>query len=282
VTYYWVVIGMTVLQGAHAAELPWLEVGAKGRHLTAGDRPFFWLADTAWWIVRRVGPEEQEEYLARRAAQGFNVIQVHCGFDRPDYAGNWPFADNDPARPNEAFWQHMDDFVARARAIESQADPDLPLARRTIRCRLDRPLPVRQPLKAWEFATGAEGWVPYHVAPPVVRGGVLRTRVELDDPQLLVDNVGVTVEDLQCLALRARVSPGIGSCQVYWSTAAEPALSGTTTFVFPLQPDGQWHEYQVSRRPQGSWRGTLKVLRLDIGAPGDRTELDWVRLYGKG
>ncbi|NPV47151.1 MAG: DUF4038 domain-containing protein [Armatimonadetes bacterium] len=111
----WVVIGMTAWQGANAAELPRLEVGANGRHLTAGGQPFFWLADTAWWIVRRVGPEEQEEYLTRRAAQGFNVIQVHCGFERPDYAGNWPFVENDPARPNEAFWQHMDESVARAR-----------------------------------------------------------------------------------------------------------------------------------------------------------------------
>jgi hypothetical protein len=125
----WMVVTMAAWQASGTAthaqdgpgktvggELPRLEVGANQRHLTAGGKPFFWLADTAWWIMRRLRPEEQEEYLTRRAAQGFNVIQVHCGFEQPDYAGNWPFSDQDSARPNEAFWQHMDELVARARA----------------------------------------------------------------------------------------------------------------------------------------------------------------------
>ncbi len=77
-------------------------------------RPFFWLGDTAWWI-RRLKPEDAEVYLARRAQQGFNVIQVHPGYREADYAGNRPFLEDDPARPNEAFWHNVDALVASAR-----------------------------------------------------------------------------------------------------------------------------------------------------------------------
>ncbi len=171
--------------------------------------------------------------------------------------------------------------LARARAMESQPNPDPPLARRATRWRTDRPLPSGPVLRGWEFTTGAEGWQPYHVAPLQVRRGILSTRVEQEDPQLIVDAVGVAIEDLHCLAFRARVSRGINSAQIYFSTVAEPALSWDKSFTFALSPDGQWHEVQIFRRPQGKWRGTLKILRLDIGGPGDRVELDWVRLYGR-
>jgi len=57
-------------------------------------------------------------------------------------------------------------------------------------------------------------------------------------------------------------------------------MSADKSLTFPLQPDGRWHEYQVSRKPQGKWRGTLRILRLDLGAPEDTLEADWVRLYG--
>mgnify|MGYP005844962125 CR=1 FL=1 len=171
--------------------------------------------------------------------------------------------------------------LVRARAMESQPYPDPPLARRTTRWRVDRLLPPGPVLKRWEFTGGTEGWQPYHVTTLQVRQGILIARVAEEDPQLIVDNVGVAIEDLQCLALRTRVSPGIDLAQVYFSIVADPALSWDKSFTIPLRPDGLWHEYQIMRRPQGNWRGVLKLLRLDIGTPGDRIELDWVRLYGK-
>jgi hypothetical protein len=95
--------------------LPRLRVSENGRFLVQEDgTPFFWLGDTAWWI-RRLKPEDVEFYLARRAQQGFNVIQVHPGYREADYAGNRPFLEDDPARPNEAFWRNMDAIVASAR-----------------------------------------------------------------------------------------------------------------------------------------------------------------------
>jgi hypothetical protein len=96
-------------------DLPPLKVSDNGHFLvTADGRPFFWLADTAWWI-RRLPPDDVELYMAHRARQGFNVAQVHPGYDAADYGGNRPFVEDDPARPNEAFWRNTDSIVARAR-----------------------------------------------------------------------------------------------------------------------------------------------------------------------
>jgi len=96
--------------------MPALRVSDNHRFLITEDgRPFFWLADTAWWI-RRLTPDEADVYLAQRAEQGFNVIQVHTGFAEADFAGNIPFLEADTDRPNEAFWRNVDALVERARA----------------------------------------------------------------------------------------------------------------------------------------------------------------------
>jgi hypothetical protein len=100
---------------ARPAGLPRLKVSENGRFLVRADgSPFFWLGDTAWWM-RRIGPGDVDLYLSTRARQGFNVIQVHPGYDGPDYAGNAPFLNGDTDTPNEAFWKQMDLIVRRAR-----------------------------------------------------------------------------------------------------------------------------------------------------------------------
>jgi hypothetical protein len=147
---------------------------------------------------------------------------------------------------------------------------------------MDRPLPQGRVLKAWEFNGGtSEGWVPYQVTPYTVRDGILSTTVTGDDPQLIVDNTGVVVDEMECVALRLKVSKGISRCQAFWSTEKDPAMSAGKSFTFPLNPDGEWHEYQVSKKAEGAWSGKLKILRLDIGGAGDTIEVDWVRFYGK-
>jgi hypothetical protein len=105
-----------------------LRLGDDRRYLVDGDgAPFFYLADTAWAIASWGTPEEWRRYLDRRAAQGFNVVQVnllpwwwrgeaaeaHPLGDR-DAAGNYPFLEDDPARPNPAYFDRVEQFVAMA------------------------------------------------------------------------------------------------------------------------------------------------------------------------
>src|SRR3546814_11986104 len=55
---------------------PWLSVSAEGRYLRADGKPFFWLGDTGWLMLSRLTREETERYMAKRADQGFKVLQV--------------------------------------------------------------------------------------------------------------------------------------------------------------------------------------------------------------
>jgi hypothetical protein len=96
-------------------QLPRLEVSENRRFLvTEHGRPFFWLGDTAWRL-RMILPADVDRYLSNRVRHSFNVIQVQCGYDVTDYAGNRPFLKDNPGRPNEAFWRTMDAIVTRAR-----------------------------------------------------------------------------------------------------------------------------------------------------------------------
>lgn len=53
-----------------------LRVSENGRYLMQGDAPFFWLGDTAWLMLQKLGGEELRTYLRNRREKGFNVIQT--------------------------------------------------------------------------------------------------------------------------------------------------------------------------------------------------------------
>lgn len=94
-----------------------LKLSDNRRFLAHGDgRPFFYLADTAWELFHRLSLAEAEEYLRRRAAQGFTVIQAVVlaeidGLHTPNMQGHTPLLDDDPARPNEAYFRDVDAVV---------------------------------------------------------------------------------------------------------------------------------------------------------------------------
>ncbi len=75
--------------------------------------PFFYLGDTAWNLARGPDPDAVEQYLADRAQKGFTVVQmVALGStwtaEKPNYRGELPFADRDPDRPVEGYWENVD------------------------------------------------------------------------------------------------------------------------------------------------------------------------------
>ena len=100
-----------------------LKISDNHRTLVTDDgKPFFYLADTAWELFHRLTFAEADIYLHNRAARGFNVVQAvalaECnGLNQPNRNGHRPFVDNDPARPVEAYWQHVDAVVKRANEL---------------------------------------------------------------------------------------------------------------------------------------------------------------------
>ncbi|MBW3623091.1 MAG: glycoside hydrolase family 140 protein [Armatimonadetes bacterium] len=84
--------------------------------------PFFYLGDTAWELFHRLDRNEADHYLQDRAAKGFTVIQAVVlaeldGLHDPNPYGHAPLEDDDPARPNEAYFEHVDYIVNRAEEL---------------------------------------------------------------------------------------------------------------------------------------------------------------------
>lgn len=100
-----------------------LKVAPNGRYLQYADGSlFFYLGDTAWELFHRLNREEAERYLRNRAAKGFNVIQAAVlaeldGLTVPNPYGRLPLVERDPARPNEAYFEHVDWVVAKAEEL---------------------------------------------------------------------------------------------------------------------------------------------------------------------
>jgi hypothetical protein len=100
-----------------------LRVSDNKRFLVHQDgSPFFYLGDTAWELFHRCTRDEADHYLVDRAKKGFTVIQAVVlaeldGLNDPNPQGNVPLHDNDPARPNEAYFAHVDFVVERAASL---------------------------------------------------------------------------------------------------------------------------------------------------------------------
>lgn len=100
-----------------------LRVSANNRFLqTAEGKPFFWLGDTAWELFHRLSREEAEKYLKNRADKGFNVIQAVVlaeldGLHDPNAYGEIPLENDDPTKPREAYFQHVDFIIKKAEQL---------------------------------------------------------------------------------------------------------------------------------------------------------------------
>ena len=85
------------------------------------DRPFFWLGDTGWELFHRLNREETIHYFETRSKQGFNVIQAVAlaeldGLHQPNAYGELPLENDDPAKPRDAYFQHVDWVIDKAKA----------------------------------------------------------------------------------------------------------------------------------------------------------------------
>jgi hypothetical protein len=111
---------LALLPKSIAAQPPRLKVSENHRELvTTAGQPFIYLGDTAWELFHRLDRADADLYLADRAKKGFNVIQAVAlaeinGLTEPNAYGDLPLKDNDPTRPNEAYFKHVDYIVNQA------------------------------------------------------------------------------------------------------------------------------------------------------------------------
>jgi len=81
--------------------------------------PFFWLGDTAWELFHRLNREEADLYLKNRLDKKFTVIQAVVlaefdGLHTPNAYGEIPLENDDPTKPREAYFKHVDYIVDKA------------------------------------------------------------------------------------------------------------------------------------------------------------------------
>lgn len=97
-----------------------LRVSPNGRFLMHADgTPFFYLGDTVRELFHRLVENEVEYYLEDRRTKGFTVIQAVIlaeldGLNTPNRNGNKPLIDNDPEKPNKAYFRCVDTVLKMA------------------------------------------------------------------------------------------------------------------------------------------------------------------------
>jgi len=97
-----------------------LKVSENHRYLVFEDgTPFFYLGDTAWELFHRLSKADAEKYLENRRMKGYTVIQAVAlaeldGLNDPNAEGEKPLVDNDPTKPNEKYFAHVDWVVKKA------------------------------------------------------------------------------------------------------------------------------------------------------------------------
>ena len=102
---------------------PWengtLKVSENKRYLCNGDKPFFWMGDTAWLLFQQCSLEESYMYLKNRADKGFTVIQavlLHAVKGAMDSS----LADVEKDVTKKEFWEHCDQVVKMAEDLGGQ------------------------------------------------------------------------------------------------------------------------------------------------------------------
>jgi len=100
--------------------MPRLRVSPNRHYLMRMDGGnFFYMGDTGWELFQRLDRNEAAFYLETRSAQGFNVIQAVLlaqfdGLRVPNAEGALPLIDQDPAKPNEKYFEFVDFVVKEA------------------------------------------------------------------------------------------------------------------------------------------------------------------------
>ncbi|MBV9272810.1 MAG: glycoside hydrolase family 140 protein [Verrucomicrobia bacterium] len=83
---------------------------------------FPWFGDTAWELFHRATREDAERYLYKRSSQGFSVVQAvvlaeEDGIRTPNAYGHLPLIDEDPTKPNEDYFRHVDWIIGKANSL---------------------------------------------------------------------------------------------------------------------------------------------------------------------
>lgn len=94
-----------------------LKISNNKKYLMQGNKPFFWLGDTAWLIFHKLTESEAFTYLENRAEKGFNVIQAVLVYATPNLRDiNKMYIPNCDIN-SEEYWAHCDKIIKKAEEL---------------------------------------------------------------------------------------------------------------------------------------------------------------------
>lgn len=144
--------------------------------------------------------------------------------------------------------------------------------------------PLETEPAGWEFHEGKEGWLnTMQLSEVKATDGCLTAKTTGTDPAFFGPMMKTPARQFSTVVVRMKLTPSDGApfadqAQLFWSTTYRPQAQNTSIH-FPVQCDGQWHEYRASVAQNPRWRDTITGLRLDPGnRPGIVVELDSIRL----
>lgn len=89
-----------------------LRVSENKKYFMEGDRPFFWLGDTAWLMLQKLGKEEIAMYLRNRKEKGYNVIQTVLAHTLPGVSeSGCSLAPGLKNVTDSAYWEFVDEVL---------------------------------------------------------------------------------------------------------------------------------------------------------------------------
>jgi len=130
------------------------------------------------------------------------------------------------------------------------------------------------------FDAGVEGWMAAHdVADLEAKDGILVGRITGPDPYIVRPNMRIPAAACKTVVIRMSSTAGQMG-QLFWATERSPAFDEEKSVRFPIEPDGQVHEYRLNVGDHPQWKGQIIVaLRLDPGGgtPEGQFQVDSIR-----
>jgi hypothetical protein len=109
--------------------------------------------------------------------------------------------------------------------------------------------------------------------------GCWRLKVERDDPQVIGPEAFWEAKEVPRLYVRAAHRTGNHVAELFWRTREHPEFGPERRVRFPVEPDGEFHTYEVDLSRSAGYRGTITGLRFDpveAGAGGQQVDIAFI------
>jgi len=177
----------------------------------------------------------------------------------------------DVKKGEEPGWQYLNSYAMCAVRITQDGQHELAL--QGIRYQRSDLTPNLRASVDFSFDEAAEGWLPANAVGDLsVKDGALQVPVTAGDPFLTRSAMQVDGSKVREVVVRMRIPalPHPETGQFYWGTKEAPGYSEERVVVFPVIPDGEWHEYRVAVGDHPQWKAhEIVAIRLDPIQAGD-------------